>query len=104
MSLELPEGYRVVWKHYRIRKWYWVVDSVQSCHIRKIAEPYSPSAHDSNFDPTTHGGRTECFIYGPDRQLVATGEALCSLKDQFVYKIGRQISLGRALKQLQGKS
>jgi hypothetical protein len=33
--------------------------------------------------------------------MVAHDYALCSFKDQFVYKIGRQISFGRALKQLQ---
>lgn len=46
------------------------------------------------------GGTTICRILDENRVVVAVGEALCADNDQYVKKIGRDISLGRALKEL----
>lgn len=105
--MNVPEGYCVVWKHWRVPySWahsaYNVTKRCPSRDLWKVVELYHPSDK-IKFTPHTHGGCTECYIYDANRQFVASGEATCSLKDQFVYKIGRQISLGRALKHLRGE-
>lgn len=46
------------------------------------------------------GGTTICRILNNNRVVVAVGEALCADNDQYAKKIGRDISLGRALKEL----
>ena len=44
-----------------------------------------------------YGGVTECHLVLEDNsEIVAIAE--CSMQDNFNYKIGRQISLGRAMK------
>lgn len=48
------------------------------------------------------GGATICRILDENRVVVAVGEAYCSEEDQYVKKIGRDISLGRALKEYNG--
>lgn len=48
--------------------------------------------------PYTKGGLTVCTLY-VDGKAIATGTAICSMSDNFSYKIGRRISRGRALKQ-----
>ena len=49
--------------------------------------------------PACRGGKTVAHVVAEDGTEVI-GEALCSLKDNFVYQIGRDIALGRALKKL----
>jgi hypothetical protein len=49
----------------------------------------------------SRGGVTFCHIENEDNAEVAIGVASCNVKDQFNKKIGRDISLGRALKQLE---
>ena len=49
--------------------------------------------------PALHGGVTKCYILDPDTgQVVAEGEAVCSWRDPFCHRIGRDISFGRAIK------
>jgi len=48
--------------------------------------------------PNTKGGSTEVYIH-KDGNLLAHGEALCSDRDTFSYKVGSTIALGRALKE-----
>lgn len=96
--MNVPEGYRIVWKHWRLDERWWRLypdERLYANHPELIRY-----RHPHTFTPAPYGGYTECNVYNADWQLVASDYALCSIKDQFVYKIGRQISLGRALKQL----
>jgi hypothetical protein len=56
------------------------------------------------FYPETKGGKTEVTIQVFDEHndpvIKFVGVANCSLKDNFCYKLGREIAFGRALKQL----
>lgn len=54
---------------------------------------------DSPWKPSPRGGRTNCKIMDGE-EVIATGRALCSHSDNFNYKIGRKIALGRAKSQL----
>lgn len=54
---------------------------------------------DNEFVPAVTGGRTEVTLSFPDG-LEITAEALCSGKDHFNYKRGREIAFGRAMKVL----
>lgn len=47
------------------------------------------------------GGRTHCAIVNDQGHFVATGIANCSRKDNFNAKMGRMISMGRAMKALE---
>lgn len=47
------------------------------------------------------GGTTICYIENEDNQVVVSGMAVCSKEDQYNKKIGRAISLGRAMKELE---
>lgn len=55
-----------------------------------------------DWKPQPRGGQTTCYIY-EDSEIVASGEAHCSLQDSFCYHIGRDISRGRALLALKVK-
>lgn len=46
------------------------------------------------------GGKTTCYLEDEDRNTVAQAEAKCSALDNFVHQIGRDISRGRLLKEL----
>lgn len=52
------------------------------------------------WQPSERGGYTLCFIYNDEGEVVATGVAECSKLDHFCYRLGREISRGRALKTL----
>ena len=47
------------------------------------------------------GGSTTIDITTPDKIHTVTGESFCSLEDNFNRKVGNQIALGRALKNLE---
>lgn len=49
--------------------------------------------------PATHGGKTICHVLKDDVEI-ATGEALCSMSDNFCYRTGRKLALGRAWKHI----
>ena len=51
-----------------------------------------------DFVPEVHGGKTVVIVVIGDTEYV--GVALCSGKDQFCYKTGYKIALGRAMKQV----
>lgn len=51
------------------------------------------------FEPAHNGGATICRILDDEGNIIE-GFALCSYADNFCYKRGRDISLGRALKLL----
>lgn len=50
--------------------------------------------------PETKGGYTLCRIIGDDGNVLAEGEAWCSMADNFNYLIGRRIASGRAIKNM----
>ena len=58
-------------------------------------EPYVKEAL-----PSSKGGQVCCSI-GDETGTAAYGVANCSYADNFCYKIGREIALGRAKKQLE---
>lgn len=116
----MDEELRFVYKHYRMisndpfqntgaRKSF---TNAEAKHIYEGTTPqklFTDAVHayrvyhytrgESKWEPTHYGGLTICYIYSGDH-LVALGEAQCSTKDQFCYKIGRAIAKGRALKEL----
>ncbi len=47
---------------------------------------------------------THAQVLATDGTVIAEGDAICRPEDQFSRKIGRDISLGRALKSLEQKS
>lgn len=55
-----------------------------------------------NFKASPRGGVVLCRIFKSDRAKVpiATGSAECSMSDNFNYKLGRAIALGRAKSEL----
>lgn len=75
MRFKVPEGAKVKYRHER-----WV------------------STDDKGEDTVIHprGGTTYCTVILPDEREVK-GRAECSAKDNYSKKIGRYISLGRAL-------
>jgi hypothetical protein len=75
MMREVPEGYHVRFQHSRI---------LQNTFPKLL--------------PSPRGGRTYCYLEDESNVPVVTGVAYCSKEDQYNKKIGRAISLGRALK------
>lgn len=88
--IELGNGLYAKIKHRRFS-----VDS----HFDAIAgSAYEIKANHLNFDP--RGGSTAAYIYDKDGKLLAEGFSFCSDEDNFNYKLGRDIAIGRALKEL----
>jgi hypothetical protein len=54
----------------------------------------------ANVSPAPRGGCTYAELYDADDRLLAAATAVCSDQDQFNRRIGRDIALGRALKNL----
>ena len=61
------------------------------------------STHNKTIPPTSKGGYVNCHVFDSDGILIASASANCSYSDNFCYKIGREIALGRAKKQLEKK-
>ena len=78
---------RIVFKHFR-----YTLNGSIPLHYRRGK---------STWDPAPRGGYTKCFIYDEDDALLGCGKADCSRKDAFCYRTGRNISRGRALKEVQ---
>ena len=86
---------KIYYKHYRVR---------QGHKQRKGPPPVIESYRRGQTDwiPMGRGGLTSCTILSDDNnKILAHGKALCSMSDNFNYKIGRDIARGRAEKQLQ---
>ena len=58
------------------------------------------SSFDARKELSCKGGYTKIQITTPDLCTTVIGEAVCHEKDHFNRKIGNQIALGRALKEL----
>lgn len=68
--------------------------------FKKITARYY--RHASPWEVGEHGGRTECDILDDEGKVLSSGVAVCSVDDSFCYKRGRDISFGRAMKNLPG--
>ena len=104
MKLEVPEGAVVRFSHGRR-----VEDDWGTWHRKKEgwgrwdpAGTTNGNRTHSSAEISTHGGRTTCKITFPDG-TEAWGAAECSIRDPYNKKIGRDIALGRALKNAQLK-
>ena len=58
-------------------------------------------AVNKSYAPLSKGGATSCTITALDNTQKWSATAYCSYSDNFCYKIGREIALGRAKKQLE---
>lgn len=56
----------------------------------------------NKIDMSPRGGKTFISIEKDDK-IVSTSEAICSFADNFCYRVGGRIALGRALKNLKEK-
>lgn len=56
--------------------------------------------NDIKIPPLSKGGKVVCTITAKDEEQYI-GEAYCSCSENFCYKMGRDISLGRAKKQME---
>ena len=63
---------------------------------------FPPNRDFTRISPHSRGGKVCCYI-GNETGCAASGIANCSYADNFCYKIGREIALGRAKKQLKEK-
>ena len=72
--------------------------TVKYQHRRNWTRPVT-MAYVFELDP--RGGETVASVFDADGNLVASGVACCHAKDNYSKRIGRAISLGRALKQLE---
>lgn len=89
---QIPEGYKVEYEHHRN------ILMPQGIFVPTRFPTKDPVLKVGLVHP--HGGRTFARILDANGNLVAVGEAQCSPKDNYNKTIGRQISLGRALKNL----
>lgn len=67
-------------------------------------KPYETGRSDNpseigKIPPHPRGGKTICYIINGD-EVIASDEVLCVFKDAFCYRIGRQITFGRAEREL----
>jgi hypothetical protein len=87
----MDEDLRFVYKHYRRPLLHHAVpigteeNGIQRAHIRKgtmYHKVYHYTRGESKWEPAIYGGLTICYVYRGD-EVVAIGEAQCSLRDQF---------------------
>lgn len=88
MKRNLPDGYRVFISHYRKFKG------------TNMLMTRWDGKEEGLGTPLPHGGATEATILDATGEPVATALALCSKRDMFNKAIGRNIAIGRALKQM----
>ena len=81
----MSEPHKFVYRHYRY-------DCYGSLHHYQQGQ--------TEFEPAARGGETHCFVKDADNRVISTGISHYSMKDTFCYRLGRNISRGRALKRL----
>lgn len=81
------QGCEVVFNHYRVH--------VRSGELGRYFRGRDERA------VATKGGQTFCIIRRNGQEVI--GIALCSHRDNFSYRLGREISFGRALKEAVAK-
>lgn len=75
------------------------IKSLRQCGY-KVRVLHSRVYEKPNYILQAKGGLTEIEITTPDKSLTVKGTAKCSDDDCFSRKIGNDVALGRALKQL----
>jgi len=103
---------KITYRHYRFSK-YPQPDSEQYTGRHGVAYHYQrgtqrvrdeqnvcTKVRKTRWVPRERGGYTLCTIRDDDGSELAIGVAECSPLDPFCYRIGRAISLGRAMKRL----
>ena len=75
---------KVMYRHYRI--------SQLTGHLVRYRRKRD------TFLPALRGGMTHCVIFGEDGKVAGVGISLCSLEDNFDYRIGRDTARDRAEK------
>ena len=87
--------YRFEYRHFRPAKEPVVRLRVMECrrYMRGV----------SDWEPHECGGVTICHAYN-EKEFLAMGLAFCSMKDNFSYRLGREIAKGRALASIRGES
>lgn len=101
MKPVIPEGHTAEFEHMRLRTgWnhYVATDG-------KIDPDARPGMSDyvrpqDGYSVESKGGVTMCKIKDAEGNVVSMGESRCHTNDNFNKRIGRDISLGRALKRL----
>jgi len=92
----MPDEYRFEYRHYRPPRGLGAYCKEVKCirYMRGV----------STWQPSERGGVTACFVYSEDvEEPVAMGLAFCSIKDNFSYRLGRQIAIGRAFAGIRGE-
>ena len=93
MEIEGIKIKKVFYKHFRYFNEN-LNGSLKYCNLK----PYSRGK--MRWTPACKGGETMCILLD-ENEREHFAYAKCSKKDAFVYKIGRTIALGRALKKMQ---
>lgn len=94
MQKVAPEGSKIYVTHFRYTDGYKLHPILKNPVLMPAKE-----IRESKLGFHSKGGMTEVFVTLSDGRE-ALGHALCSRKDNFNRKIGRNIALGRALKEL----
>ncbi len=92
MKAEVPEGVVVRFRHGRR-----VAEGFGLWYRTRGQRSDLQSYQEAGYQPLPHGGRTFCTLIFPGGTEVG-GVADCSIRDPYNKKIGRDIALGRALK------
>lgn len=95
-KMMLPEGVKIEYAHYRVPR-----NRGSAKGEPPFFSLYRYYRDKDKMKPNEKGGKTICYIRDPNGNNIAVGEATCSMSDNFCYRIGREIALGRALKKLE---
>lgn len=60
-----------------------------------------PKLMGNAYEVSPRGGSTTIELTTPDKQQTVIAKSVCSLEDNFNRKMGNEIAIGRALKQLE---
>lgn len=85
---EEAEKYKFEYRHYRPRVNPLLVLSEYLCrrYMRGVTK----------WKPSEWGGATMCLVYDDGEEPIAMGMAFCCMRDNFSYRLGREIAKGRA--------
>jgi hypothetical protein len=91
--------YKIVVRYYRIPELVFAVTSPRKRKGKTSPVDVLPyTKNDPGFSPSCRGGITLVSVLDGDGKTVAEASANCSLKDNFSYRIGREIAFGRLMK------
>lgn len=92
------KGYKIRIIHYRTYLSNCLTDNNNKRVLSRF-EAEKEGIFNSLYGPQSFGGMTKVELRSPDGTEV-TGESMCSMKDQFSRRFGRDIAIGRALAKL----